>query len=128
MPMFGQPSVARTAGITAMATILVSVGAYFVVRGTSANNNIIQQWESPTFSHGSGAVTGGQLKAYMTSSGSLVMSGALVVKPSTGTGYAKLGGAASALCIKNTAGTAQVITIVSSTVTVRAAVAADNCP
>ncbi len=56
------------------------------------------------------------------------MSGnALSIRPSTATGYIKLGGKGT-MCFNNTAGAAQVVTIVASTLTVRAAVAADNCP
>lgn len=132
--------VERYPGASFVSTILLAIGAIFIVRGTGANNTIIQQWDAPIVSHSSGAVTGGQVKAYITSSGTLLASGSLIGRTSlsggllnvqssgAGSGKVSIGGSAgSKICMRKAAGGWAVAQIVGTSWSITAA-DANTCP
>lgn len=79
------PFVKRNPAITALATVALVASAYFVIKG-GGNNDILQKWDTCYRSHGSGACVSSATKAYMTSSGSLSLSGNLIVEGAVNVG------------------------------------------
>jgi len=66
------PAIRRIATVSAAALIVLGAGIFFQIKCGSNNNTICQQWST----------SDGRQKAYMTSSGSLTLSGTLIGRTS----------------------------------------------
>ena len=81
----------RRPGATFLSLLILVAGVFFVLRAPTSNDTVVQKWERPL--KGGTETESGATVAYMTSSGSLTMSGLLKVGDNrTGSGTIKVGG------------------------------------
>lgn len=125
MPFWGPPSLAKQIAIAA-AGLLLAVNTYYTFRSTGQNSNILVQFERPI--DGGGDVGSGATVGYVTSSGSMALSGSLLITDGeVGSGSLTLESYGK-LCYRDTdAGGYTLCTALDGTVLCRTA-AASECP